>query len=257
MGGKVCRLAARCAASLGAAVVLAGCAATDSTTYDERDPIEPVNRVMFKFNDTADRLILRHVASGYKTVVPEFARKGVNNFYSNVGTVGDMINNFLQGKPRRGFSDAARILLNTTLGWFGFFDPATDAGLAKHNEDFGQTLGVWGLPQGPYLMLPLLGPQTVRSTAGLAVDRQWWVLRYDKNTRRRHALIALNIVRIRTNLMFLNKQLDRSYDPYVFVRDAILQRQRFLRWDGRPPERAESLEDEAFEDEDFDEDEDF
>lgn len=247
--------AATRAATLVAAAILAGCASTDSASYDERDPFEPVNRVVFKINDTVDRAVLRHVAAGYKFIVPSPARQGVNNFYNNVGTVADMVNNFLQGKPRRGLSDAARILLNTTVGWFGLFDPATDVGLEKHNEDFGQTLGVWGLPQGPYLMLPLLGPQTVRSTAGLFVDRRWWILRYDKKTRRRHALVALNIIRIRTNLMFLNKQLDRSYDPYVFVRDAILQRQRFLRWDGRAPNRRETLEDDAFEDEGFEEEE--
>ena len=253
---RTIRRAACGAAVLALGAILTGCASTDSATYDERDPFEPVNRVTFKFNDVLDRAILRHVAAGYKAVVPRPARQGVNNFYTNVGTIGDMMNNFLQGKPRRGLSDAARILLNTTVGWFGFFDPATDVGLEKHNEDFGQTLGVWGLPQGPYLMLPLLGPQTVRSTAGLFVDRQWWILRYDENTRRRHALIALNIIRIRTNLMFLNSQLDRSYDPYVFVRDAILQRQRFLRWDGRPPDLEESLGDDSMEDEGFIEDED-
>jgi phospholipid-binding lipoprotein MlaA len=241
------------------ALALAGCASRDSATFDERDPFEPFNRVTFKFNDALDRAVLRHAAAGYKAITPEAARQGVNNFYTNVGTVADMMNNFFQGKVSAGFSDAARILLNTTVGWFGFFDPATAVGLARHNEDFGQTLGVWGLPQGPYLMLPLLGPQTIRSTTGLLVDRQFWALRYDKNTRRRQALIALNVVRIRTNLMFLNSQLDRSFDPYVFVRDAILQRQRFLRWDGRPPVEEGTLDDlgdDDFDDPGFDEDED-
>lgn len=257
MGGNGFRLAARCAALVTLGTILAGCASKDSPTFDERDPFEPVNRVVFKINDVVDRILFRPAAAGYEFVVPDVARQGVNNFFSNVGTVGDMVNNFLQGKPRQGFSDAARIALNTTVGWLGLFDPATDVGLAKHNEDFGQTLGVWGLPPGPYVMLPILGPQTVRSTVGFfTVDRQTRVLRYDKNTRRRYALLALNIIRIRANLRFLNKQLDRSYDPYVFVRDAILQRQRFLRYDGRPPQGNDALQDDEFADEGFVEDED-
>ncbi|UCG73553.1 MAG: VacJ family lipoprotein [Chromatiales bacterium] len=256
MARIVGRLAARSAALAALSVLLAGCASKDSPTFDERDPIEPVNRVVFKFNDVVDRILFRPAAHTYEFVVPDVARQGVNNFFSNVGTVGDMVNNFLQGKPREGFSDAARIALNTTVGWFGLFDPATDAGLAKHNEDFGQTLGVWGFSPGPYLMLPILGPQTVRSTVGFwTVDRQLRILRYDKNTRRRQALLALNIIRIRANLLFLNKQLDRAYDPYVFVRDAILQRQRFLRYDGRPPQLDDGLQDEDFDEAGFDEDE--
>jgi phospholipid-binding lipoprotein MlaA len=251
VGGRAIR-GFRGAASLLLAAVTVGCASKDSPSYDERDPFEPVNRVIFQINDTADRIIFRQAAYTYELLVPSVARQGVNNFYSNFGVITDMVNNFLQGKPRAGFSDAARFTLNFTLGWGGLFDPATDAGLAKHNEDFGQTLGVWGLPPGPYLMLPLLGPQTVRSTVGFfTVDRQTRVLRYDKNTRRRHALIALNIVRIRANLLFLNEQLDRSYDPYVFVRDAILQRQRFLRYDGRPPKTKKALEVEELEDQGF------
>ena len=257
MGNMSSRLAARCAALLALGVILAGCASKDSPTFDERDPFEPVNRVVFRINDVADRILFRPLAAGYEFVVPDLGRQGVNNFFSNVGTVGDMVNNFLQGKPRLGFSDAARLALNTTVGWFGLFDPATDVGLAKHNEDFGQTLGVWGFPPGPYVMLPIFGPQTVRSTVGfITVDRQTRVLRYDKNTRKRQALVALNVIRIRTNLRFLNKQLDRSYDPYVFVRDAILQRQRFLRYDGRPPQTDDALQDDEFADEGFVEDED-
>lgn len=251
------RSAARCAALAALGALLVACASKNSATYDERDPLEPVNRVIFKVNDVVDRILFRPAAAGYEFAVPNVVRQGVNNFFTNAGTVGDMVNNFLQGKPRLGLSDAARIALNTSLGWFGLFDPATDAGLAKHNEDFGQTLGVWGFPQGPYLMLPLLGPQTVRSTVGLfTVDRQARVLRYDKNTRRRHALLALNIVRIRANLRFLNKQLDRAYDPYVFIRDAILQRQRFLRYDGRPPSLKQRLPADDSSDEGFAEDED-
>lgn len=251
------RSAARCAALAALGALLVACASKDSATYDERDPLEPVNRVIFKVNDVADRILFRPVAAGYEFAVPNVVRQGVNNFFSNVGTISDMVNNFLQGKPRLGLSDAARLALNTSLGWAGLFDPATAAGLAKHNEDFGQTLGVWGFPQGPYLMLPLLGPQTVRSTIGFfTVDRQLRVLRYDNNSNRRYALLALNIIRIRANLRFLNKQLDRAYDPYVFVRDAILQRQRFLRYDGRPPNLKQRLPADDSGDEGFAEDED-
>jgi phospholipid-binding lipoprotein MlaA len=241
-----------------AVAALVACASKDSPTYDKRDPFEPINRVSFKINDTADRIFFRHVAAGYEKVVPNVARQGINNFFTNIGVITDMVNNVLQGKVREGLSDSVRFALNFTLGWGGFFDPATAAGLAKHNEDFGQTLGVWGVPPGPYLMLPLLGPHTVRSAVGFfTLDRQTRVLRYDKDTRRRHAILALNVVRIRANLLFLNEQLDRSYDPYVFVRDAILQRQRFLRYDGRPPETGQSLDDDGFDDLDFEEDEDF
>ena len=250
------RLTARAFALSLLAVFLAGCASKDSTTYDERDPFEPVNRVIFNINDLADRIVFRQAAYSYELFVPSLARRGVNNFFSNLGTVRDMVNNFLQGKPRRGLSDAARFGLNTTLGWGGLFDPATDAGLAKHNEDFGQTLGVWGLPPGPYLMLPLLGPQTTRSTVGFAVDRQYSQLFNYNNNDVRTRLLILNIVRIRANLLFLNEQLDRAYDPYVFVRDAILQRRRFLRYDGRVPPETNKLE-EGLDDVSFDDDEEF
>jgi phospholipid-binding lipoprotein MlaA len=256
MAVRPSRLTARAFALSLLAVCLAGCASKDSTTYDERDPFEPVNRVIFNINDLADRIVFRQAAYSYELFVPSLARRGVNNFFSNLGTVRDMVNNFLQGKPRRGLSDAARFGLNTTLGWGGLFDPATDAGLAKHNEDFGQTLGVWGLPPGPYLMLPLLGPQTTRSTVGFVVDRQYSLLFNYNNNDVRTRLLILNIVRIRANLLFLNEQLDRAYDPYVFVRDAILQRRRFLRYDGRVPPETNKLE-EGLDDVSFDDDEEF
>ncbi len=153
------------ALALGVTVMLAGCAGPNP-----RDPYESYNRAMFNFNDTVDTYALKPVATAYKNVTPSFVQTGVNNFFGNLSDAWSAVNNLLQGKGQDGMSDVARFALNSTLGIVGLFDIASEAGLPKHKEDFGQTLGVWGVESGPYLVLPLLGPSTVRDTVALPVD---------------------------------------------------------------------------------------
>ena len=156
------------ALALGAAVLLSGCA----TTANPKDPFEKFNRAMFSFNDTVDRVALKPAATAYKNVTPTFVQTGVNNFFGNLTDLWSSLNNFAQLKGQDGLNDFMRFAVNSTLGLAGVLDIATPAGMRKHNEDLGQTLGYWGVPSGPYLMLPLLGPSTVRDTAALPGD--WW-----------------------------------------------------------------------------------
>ena len=151
--------------------LMAGCATTQQTERVAKiDPFESVNRAVFTFNENADEYVIKPVAEAYQFVLPDFVRTGVTNFFSNIGDVFVAVNNLLQGKPGNAANDIGRFLVNSTIGILGLFDVATDAGLEKNKEDFGQTLGVWGVPSGPYVVLPLFGPSSVRDTAGLALD---------------------------------------------------------------------------------------
>ena len=153
-----------------ATLLLSGCATTDYVE-DERDPWQGFNRSVYSFNESIDKAVLKPVAKGYVAITPKFARTGVRNFYNNIDDVHVAANNLLQGKFGDAASDVGRFLVNTTLGILGFFDVATPMGMKKHNEDFGQTLAAWGVGQGPYVVWPLLGPNTVRNTPSIAVDR--------------------------------------------------------------------------------------
>jgi len=229
---------------------LTGCASQSASRQAmPGDPLEPLNRGVFAFNDLTDTYLLRPVASGYAWLLPQFVRTGVNNFFDNLSAPVDILNGFLQGKPEQGFSDAARMGLNTTVGIGGLFDPATTAGLARHDEDFGQTLGVWGLPEGPYLVIPFFGPRTVRSGGGQLVDLQYHP-QLQLRGRYRSRLNVLWLVHQRSRLLAVDGQVQRAFDPYAFVRDAYLQNRRFLLYDGMPPET--SFPEDDFED-DFDE----
>jgi len=157
----------RLGAAAAAILVLTGCATTAS---NPQDPLEGYNRAMFSFNDAVDRAVLKPVATGYKNVVPGFAQTGVGNFFGNLSDAWSSVNNLLQGKPEQAGTDFGRVALNSTFGIFGLLDIASEAGMQKSDEDFGQTLGKWGVPSGPYLILPLLGPSTVRDTAALPAD---------------------------------------------------------------------------------------
>lgn len=211
------------AAGLAACATLAGCATGPAA--NPKDPIEPFNRAMFTFNDKVDQVALKPAATAYKKVAPEFVQTGVNNFFSNLGDLWTGVNNVLQGKPKQGLSDFGRFGLNSTVGMFGLFDPATGAGLQKHREDFGQTLGVWGVPSGPYLMLPLLGPSNVRDTAGLPLDWQGDPWSYKEPARWRNAGTALRIVDQRAVLLDASNLLeDAALDRYEFIRDGFFQR---------------------------------
>ncbi len=153
-------------AATAAATVLAGCA----TSGNPKDPIEGYNRAMFSFNETVDKAVIKPVAQGYNYVTPQPVQTGVSNFFGNLADIWTSVNNLLQGKPGDALSDAGRVLINSTVGILGLFDVATPMGLEKHEEDFGQTLGRWGVGDGAYVVLPILGPRTVRDTVGLAAD---------------------------------------------------------------------------------------
>ncbi len=217
----------------GLILLLTGCAAfPPATERDKRDPLERFNRAVFKLNRGVDRAVARPAAKVYVAVTPKPVRAGVSNFMQNIGYPVTIANDLLQGKPLQMTRDLGRLLVNTTLGVGGLFDPATKMGLVANDEDFGQTLGKWGLHPGPYLMLPLLGPATIRDTFGRAGDVAITPRSYVKDDTTRYAVLALDLVDTRAQLLDADATLDSSFDPYGFVRDAYLQRREFLTTDG-------------------------
>lgn len=230
----------------------AGCASRNAAEQDDiNDPFEPINRGIFAFNDAADKYVLRPVAVGYRWLLPAPIRTGVNNFFDNISSPVDIINALLQGKFRQAASDVGRLAMNTTLGFGGLLDPATDAGLAKNDEDFGQTFGVWGIPEGPYLVVPLFGPRTARSAVGdlanIQVNPQFQM----QNSSLRTKINILWIIQTRSTLLGIDQELERAFDRYSFVRDSYLQNRRYLRYDGDLPEEDFFWDDE-FDDDEFD-----
>lgn len=221
-------------AALLAATLLAGCATVANP--DPADPWESYNRSMTRFNDSLDRAILKPVATAYRDTVPRVARTGVSNFFGNLDDVRSFINNVLQGKVEGSFSSFWRVTINTTMGLGGLFDPATEMGLQRYREDFGQTLGYWGVGPGPYLVLPILGPSTLRDTAALPVDTVSHPLYYVEGNSARIPLTLLRGLDIRANLLGADDLLDSiSLDSYTFMRDAYLQKRRNDVYDGNPP----------------------
>ena len=223
---------------LALACLLGGCASTGGRTGD---PLEPLNRGVFRFNDTVDEAVLQPVARGYRRVLPAFVRTGVTNFFGNLDDLWIGVNNLLQGKVTDGAIDFTRFTWNSTVGLLGFFDVASAWDLPKHNEDFGQTLGRWGMGTGPYLVLPLFGPSNFRDGAGLVLDsRVGDVVRNLDDVPTRNTLYATRVVNTRANLLDATKVLeDAALDKYRFVRDAYLQRRRSLVYDGAPPREQE------------------
>ena len=211
---------------------LGGCA----TGKDPRDPLEPFNRGVYQFNETVDKYVLKPVAQGYQFVLPQPVRTGVGNFFSNINDVTIFANNLLQGKFVPALDDFARIVINTTIGLLGILDVASEAGIPKHEEDFGQTLGVWGVGDGPFIMLPFFGPSNARDTVGRVGDLGTDVLTYVDPTGTRNALWGTRIVDRRAQLLDASKVFDAAaLDPYEFLRDAYIQRRRNLIYDGKPP----------------------
>ena len=228
------RLRCSCVLALLSLVLLGGCA----STKNPRDPLEPLNRAVYHLNDGLDKVVLKPVATAYKTVLPQFVRTGITNFYNNLYDVLTALNNLLQGKVGDAVSDVGRIVVNTTVGLAGFIDVATEVGLEKHKEDFGQTLGRWGINSGPYLQVPFLGPSSFRDSVGSAVDFKLDPIRliWRNHIRTRNSVWALYIINLRANLLDSTKILDEAaLDPYEFQRDAYLQRRRNLVYDGNPP----------------------
>jgi phospholipid-binding lipoprotein MlaA len=212
--------------------LLGGCA----TNGDPRDPLEPLNRGIYTFNDGVDSLLIRPAASFYSQIVPEWIRTGVGNFFSNINDVIVVVNDLLQLKMAQAGSDVGRLAINTTVGVLGLFDFATGWGFEKHDEDFGQTLGYWGIGDGPYILLPILGPSSLRDTVGWVGDFYTWPITYVEDDSTRNILIAARVVSGRADLLAASSILETAaLDRYAFVRDAYLQRRRNLVYDGKPP----------------------
>lgn len=234
------QFAKRCrsiAAIMAAALALAGCA----TSGNPKDPIEGFNRAMFAFNEGLDTAIIRPVASGYETVLPGPIRTGVTNFFANVADFFIAINNLLQGKVGDGASDFGRVAVNSTLGILGIFDIATEMGLQKHEEDFGQTFGRWGVGDGAYVVLPVFGPKTVRDSVGLVLDVAADPVGNVDHVPTRNTLLALRLVSDRAGLLAADKVIEEAaLDKYAYVRGAYLQRRRSLIHDGNPPRETEA-----------------
>jgi phospholipid-binding lipoprotein MlaA len=217
---------------------LGGCASLpEGKSLDPQDPYERFNRASLAFNDTVDDAILKPLAKAYKAAAPEFVRTGVANFFANLSDIPTALNDALQGKPKGAGVHAARVAVNSTIGLLGFIDVATGLGLAREREDFGQTLGGWGFGSGPYLVLPLLGPSSVRDGFGLAVD---WVADpvtlIPAEPAASNALIGTRAVDNRSSLLSAEKALDEiALDRYLFVRDVYLSRRRSLVEEGAMP----------------------
>ena len=197
----------------------------------EDDPWESINRPIFTFNDTVDTYALKPLAQGYQAITPQFLEDGIHNMFRNIGDVGNLANDILQVKPHAAGVDTARLLMNTTLGLAGFFDVGTKMGLQRNDEDFGQTLGYWGMPSGPYVMLPLLGPSTLRDAPAKYVDSYTEPYRYMNDVPARNMAIGLDIIDTRASLLSAEKLING--DKYTFIRNAYLQNREFKVKDGQ------------------------
>lgn len=224
------------AVSLVAALALPGCATTGNDYQDPADPLEGFNRVMYRFNDGLDRVLIKPLAQGYQAIMPAPLDRGVTNFFNNLEDIASAANNLLQLKPGRAASDLGRVAVNTTVGLAGFVDVASNLDLPRYDEDFGQTLGTWGLEPGPFIVLPVLGPTTLRDGVGRVAD--WYLdpVNYIEDDTVRWSLKGLELIDTRADLLNASRVFDQAaLDPYAFMRDAYLQRRRSLVYDGNPP----------------------
>lgn len=230
------------AMAVAAAALLAGCASSGNP----KDPIEGFNRAIFAFNEGLDAAIVKPVATGYEAVLPSPIRTGVTNFFSNIEDLFIGVNNLLQGKVPSAFSDLGRVAINTTVGLLGVIDFASDMGLEKHDEDFGQTFGRWGVGNGAYVVVPVFGPRTVRDTVGLVLDVAVDPVAKHNPAGTRDAALVLRLVNDRANLLPADKVVEEAaLDKYSYMRDAYLQRRRSLIHDGNPPREVEANADAA------------
>ncbi|WP_404418242.1 VacJ family lipoprotein [Marinospirillum sp.] len=222
--------------------------AEDGGGQHPRDPYEDWNRKVFAFNEMVDGWVIKPVAQGYKAITPRFLRRGVRNFFSNLDEVAQFGNNLLQGKPLAAGKDVARFTLNSTLGLVGFLDVATPLGLERSQEDFGQTLNTWKVPQGPYLVWPLVGGQTLTHTLATPVDYRLNPMAYIEHPYVAYSLWGLYGLQLRTDLLDAESMI--SGDRYSFIRDAYLQRRTYLINDGQVG--SDPFLDDDFDDMDFD-----
>lgn len=220
-------------------VLLSSCA----TAKNHYDPIEPLNRSFYSMNDAADKLVVLPATRAYRAATPSSFRILVSNFFSNIGYLNTVINDFLQGKGKQGLSDLGRILVNSTIGFAGLGDPATSLGLKKHDEDFGQTLAVWGVPQGAYIFYPGLGPSSVRDTFGIAstyaTNPLFWI---SLNATAPEITIPLGILAALNKrsqaMQATNMVSELAIDPYTFTREAWHQNRLYQIYDGHPPQAS-------------------
>jgi phospholipid-binding lipoprotein MlaA len=225
------------------ALALTGCATTGGpgqAAPNPRDPWENWNRKVFSFNDALDRAVLKPVATAYVDVVPQPVRRGFDNFVGNFADAWSSGNSFLQGKLEPGFRSLVRVGLNTFIGLAGVMDIASDLGIDRQSEDFGQTLGVWGMASGPYIVWPLVGPSTLRESLAFPLDFSMTPALAFHNGSIKYALTTWQVVNTRSNLLAAGRLLDDiALDPYTFMRDGYLQRRRSLIYDGDPPEETD------------------
>lgn len=196
----------------------------------EDDPWESFNRPVFRFNDTLDTYALKPIAKGYQAITPQFVEDGVHNVFNNIGDVGNLVNNVLQGKMHDAGVDTGRLIANTTFGVLGVFDVATRMGLDRNDEDFGQTLGAWGVSSGPYVVIPLFGPSTVRDAGAMVPDSFLQPYPYIDHVPTRNVTRAVDVVDTRANLLSAEKMI--TGDKYIFIRNAYLQNREFRVKDG-------------------------
>ncbi len=228
--------------ALAASLLLVGCAS--APTANPKDPWEPMNRSVASFNDKIDDNVLKPVATGYSNVVPDLIQTGVRNVFSNFADMWSTVNNLLQLKPTNTVESLGRVIVNTVFGIYGIFDVASYIKLERHPEDFGQTLGYWGVPNGPYLVLPLFGPSTLRDGASLPVDFAVSPTKLIGDIPTRNEVFALRLVSKRSELLKSGNMLEQaSIDKYSFTRDAYLQYRRSQIYDGNPPDEDDSNDD--------------
>ena len=208
---------------------------------DRRDPLESMNRSIFSFNDNLDNAVVKPVATVYRDVTPGWFRAGVGNFFNNIEDVWSTVNNALQGRGGYAVDSAKRVAVNTTVGLLGTFDIASKMDIDKHPSNFGLTLGRWGVGPGPYVVLPLLGPTTLRGIVGLPVDRQGNLITYVDDEGTRTGATVLNLINLRATYLQAGDVVDgAALDKYSFMRDAYLQSQRNKVYDGNPPEEDDA-----------------
>jgi phospholipid-binding lipoprotein MlaA len=224
--------ALRALVSVAVAALVAGCAAAPSKV----DPLEPMNRALYSIHDVVDTNVVKPIAQAYVDVIPQFARTGVANVFNNIDDLFSAVNGLLQGKLDKAGNDLGRVMTNTLFGVGGLFDVASEAGIERGNEDFGQTFGAWGLPQGPYLFVPLFGPTTVRDGSGVLVRIAVGPVGFLPDVPVRNSLYGLGYVDLRAQALDAGELVDTAaLDRYLFIRNAYLQRRRYLVNDGKSP----------------------
>jgi phospholipid-binding lipoprotein MlaA len=229
----------RAAIVVAVALAASGCAL--GPTRD--DPFEPMNRVSYRVHEVVDGRIVKPIAQAYVDYTPKPVRQAVTNFFGNIDDMFSFVNDLLQGKPDKAGNDLGRVITNTAFGVLGLIDIASDAGVPKGGEDFGQTFGVWGIAQGPYLFIPVFGPTTVRDGSGWLIRAYATPIAHINDAPTRDALVGLNVLDLRASALQAESLVNQAaLDPYAFIRRAYLQRRRYLVYDGRPPPAKEDEE---------------